>query len=230
MYPGEFLSRAGGEFVRFDFDARYNSQQSGSELMPIAEYTERRGRYEEIKFRIPTVTTSTQTSSGSEHRSLKFVQDLTDETVLDIKRFREQNSDKCMGNLNQHLYRIRRIGDSSSTEEEHRCVHKFKLNNREHLVPIKHNDQGQSVCDECNRPSDYLEQNKNGILGRKNIEDNSNSLENLVAPMIVLEVGDKTTPPKKKKPTKGCRPDKKLSDNSSDLLSSSFALRFQKKA
>lgn len=105
---------------------------------PNREYFE---NVEKLRFRLPT----------AEQYCLKSnmpMEDM-DERVENVRKFRENNLDDCVNEEEQEF------------RTSHRCVHRYKLNERGFPEPLLRDEDGNSLCSvpSCYTPSKYLIEN-----------------------------------------------------------------------
>lgn len=105
---------------------------------PERDYFE---RVEKLRFRLPT----------AEQYSIKTrvpIEEL-DARVENVRRFRENNLDDCVNEEEQEF------------RNSHRCVHRYRLNQRGFPEPVFRDEDGNSLCSvpSCYTPSKYLMEN-----------------------------------------------------------------------
>lgn len=173
-----------------DFVQKGTASQSIPYIKRDPVYTERRQRYED------SLSIIDKTLGPEKPTNDKTLQPISDVKLLQLKTFREQHRNECMSIINQYLYRFdpRTV---STQANNHRCRHRFIINNRNQLVPATVDDDGQSRCEVCGRAAEYL---RSGLPRSKP----QISSQDLRTPVIVIDQPlEKTVHnPKKIKPAR----------------------------
>lgn len=130
-----------------DFVPKGTALHSVSYIKRDPVYTERRQRYEE------SLSIIDKTLGPGKPINDKPRIPITDVKLLQLKSFREEHMDECMSTMNQYLYRL---DPRTVSTDNHRCRHRFIINNRNQLVPAKVDNNGQSTCEVCGRATEYL--------------------------------------------------------------------------
>lgn len=116
-------------------------------------FTERRQKYEDLyPIHKKEKIVSGPTDNKHDEVPVRPPLDIPDIHLLRIKSYREENMRECMSTLNRLLYRPH----DQETSDHHRCRHRFRINDQNHLEAINVDELGRSACEECGEKIENL--------------------------------------------------------------------------
>lgn len=92
--------------------------------------------------------------------------------LQELKNFRLKNPKDCMSEIN-----LRKFSQKFKEDEkflQHKCIHRFELNDRLILVPVKSDKDGNSLCLLCGKVSEENQINKSILIKGFNMKADKN--------------------------------------------------------
>jgi hypothetical protein len=129
-------------------------------LIDQLKFTPRRILFEEFDAKLRSRVD--QVIKNQEHQNAVTSQNFDFKLLQELKKFRQKNPHDCMSELN-----LRKFNQKNKEEEvflQHKCIHRYELNDRLIPQPVKSDKEGNSLCLLCNKLADDKEINKSILV------------------------------------------------------------------
>ncbi|KAG5668854.1 hypothetical protein PVAND_016776 [Polypedilum vanderplanki] len=110
-----------------------------------------------------------------------------------LSEFRLKNASECMSQINYQ--RLKRASENEAEFLKHTCVHRYKLNDRLIPVPVKSNENGQSLCLMCGKVAESGSFDTSMIINESKAEEMKSDNK----PHFILDENDKKYKEKSRK-------------------------------